>query len=216
MEVQSNQSAEEIHLYNLYPMPGILGKKIGMTRIIQDDGRVIPLTVVQCTPNVVTQVKTAEKDGYPAVVLGFTALSKPKKTKAFHFQREFKLIENGEEPKKGEEVKVDIFEVGEKVKVTGISKGKGFAGVIKRHNFSRGPETHGSHHHREPGSIGMCTKPGRVLKGKKMPGRMGGDQVSLRSVEVVFVDSEKNLLGISGPLPGANGELIIIRKTIKN
>jgi large subunit ribosomal protein L3 len=193
-------------------MPGILGTKKGMTRIIQDDGRVIPLTLLQCDPNVITQVKTEEKDGYPAVVLGFTALSKPKKTKKFRYQREFKTIENGEEMKKGDEVKVDIFELGEKVKVTGISKGKGFAGVIKRHNFSRGPETHGSHHHREPGSIGMCTKPGRVLKGKKMPGRMGGDQVSLREVEVVFVDPEKNLLGIKGPLPGANGELIIIRK----
>ena len=213
MEVRLNQSARGIYLYNLYSMPGILGKKIGMTRLIQDDGRVIPLTVVLCEPNVVTQVKTTEKDGYPAVVLGFTALSKPKKTKAFHFQREFKLIENGNDPKKGDEIKVDIFEIGEKVRITGVSKGKGFQGVIKRHHFSRGPETHGSHHHREPGSIGMCAKPGRVLKGKKMPSRMGGDQTSLRGVEVVFVDSEKNLLGIKGPLPGACGELIIIRKT---
>lgn len=197
-------------------MPGILGKKIGMTRIIQDDGRVIPLTVVQCEPNVVTQVKTTEKDGYPAVVLGFNALSKPKKTKAFHHQREFKLIENGEEVKKGDEVKVDIFEVGERVKVTGVSKGKGFAGVIKRHHFSRGPETHGSHHHREPGSIGMCAKPGRVLKGKRMPGHMGTDQVTLSSVEIVFIDSVKHLLGIKGPLPGGNGMLVTIRKTAKN
>src|SRR3990167_3951891 len=158
-------------------MPGILGKKIGMTRLIQDDGRVIPLTVVQCEPNQVTQVKTTEKDGYPAVVLGFGSFQKPKKTRPFRFQREFKLIDVNGEMKNGEEVKVTAF-----------SKGKGFAGVIKRHHFRSGPSSHGSHHHREPGSIGMCAKPGRVLKGKKMPGRMGGDQTSLRGVEVVFVD----------------------------
>ena len=197
-------------------MPGIVGTKIGMTRVIQDDGRVIPLTVVQCSPNVVTQVKTTEKDGYPAVVLGFSALNKPSKTKKFRALREFKSLENGDDGNptlnKGDEVNVDIFEAGEAVKITGTSKGKGFAGVIKRHNFSRGPETHGSHHHREPGSIGMCTKPGRVLKGKKMPGRMGGKQVSLRETQVAFVDTEKNLIGIKGALPGAKGGLIVIRK----
>ncbi len=184
-----------------------------MTRIIQDDGRVIPLTVVECTPNVITQVKTAEKDGYPAIVLGFDALKKPTKTKKFRFAREFKTIENEEsEPKKGDEVKVDIFEEGESVKVTGISKGKGFQGVIKRHNFSRGPETHGSHHHREPGSIGMCAKPARVLKGKKMPGQMGNKQVTLVNSAIAYIDSEKNLLGIRGAVPGANGGFVIIRK----
>jgi large subunit ribosomal protein L3 len=195
-------------------MPGILGKKIGMTRIIQDDGRVIPLTVVECIPNVITQVKTTEKDGYPAVVLGFDALSKPKKTLKYRHQREFRTIENEEnsEYKKGDEIKVDIFEEGQSVKITGTSKGKGFAGVIKRHNFSRGPETHGSHHHREPGSVGMCTKPGRVLKGKKMPGQMGNKQVTLINGAIAYIDTEKNLIGIKGAVPGANGSLVIIRK----
>ncbi|MBT5016383.1 50S ribosomal protein L3 [Candidatus Peregrinibacteria bacterium] len=194
-------------------MSGILGRKIGMTRIIQDDGCVIPLTVVECTPNVVTQVKTAEKDGYPAIVLGFNALSKPKKTKKFHHSREFKTLENEENPiNKGDEVKVDIFEEGESVKVTAFSKGKGFAGVIKRHNFSRGPETHGSHHHREPGSIGMCAKPARVLKGKKMPGQMGNKQVTLINSTIAYVDLEKNLLGLKGTVPGGNGNLVIVRK----
>jgi large subunit ribosomal protein L3 len=193
-------------------MTGILGRKIGMTRIIQDNGRVIPLTVIECTPNVVTQVKTADKDGYPALVLGFNAMNKPKKTKKFHHLREFKTLENEETPKKGDEIKVDIFEEGEKVKVTGVSKGKGFAGVIKRHNFSRGPETHGSHHHREPGSIGMCAKPARVLKGKKMPGQMGNKQVTLVNSAIAYVDLEKNLVGLRGAVPGANGGLVVIRK----
>lgn len=195
-------------------MPGILGKKIGMTRLIQDDGRVIPLTVVECSPNVVTQIKTLDKDGYPAVILGFASMSRPTKTKQFHFQKEFKLIENGgAEIKKGDEVKVDIFEVGETVKVTGNSKGKGTAGVIKRYHFGRGPETHGSHHHREPGSIGTCAKPGKVIKGKRMPGRMGNEKVTMRACQIAYVDATKNLIGIKGGLPGANGELIIIRKT---
>ena len=195
-------------------MTGILGRKIGMTRIIQDDGRVIPLTVVECTPNVITQIKTAEKDGYPAIVLGFSALPKPTKTKKFRYSREFKIIENEEttEMKTGDEVKVDIFEEGESVKVTGTSKGKGFQGVIKRHNFSRGPETHGSHHHREPGSIGMCAKPARVLKGKKMPGQMGNKKVTLINSTIAYVDQEKNLVGIRGAVPGANGSYVIIRK----
>lgn len=183
-----------------------------MTRIIQDDGCVIPLTVVECNPNVVTQVKTTEKDGYPALILGFDAFKKPTKTKKFRHQREFKLIENGEAPKKGEEVKVNIFEEGESVKVTSTSKGKGFQGVIKRHNFSRGPETHGSHHHREPGSIGMCAKPARVLKGKKMPGQMGNKKVTLVNAHIVYIDAEKNLLGIKGAVPGSIGGLVIIRK----
>jgi large subunit ribosomal protein L3 len=194
-------------------MPGIMGKKIGMTRVIHDDGRVIPLTVIECSPNVITQIKTAEKDGYPAVVLGFDALNKPTKTKKFYHQKEFKLIESeGEDAmKKGDEIKVNIFELDETVKVTGVSKGKGFAGVIKRHNFARGPETHGSHHHREPGSIGMCAQPGRVLKGKKMPGHMGSNQCTSRG-KIAYIDIENNLIGIKGAVPGAKGGLIIIRK----
>lgn len=193
-------------------MPGILGKKIGMTRLIQDDGRVIPLTVIQCEPNTVVQVKTVEKDGYPALVLGFDALKKPTKNRKFRHLKEFRLQEADESLKTGDNVKVDMFEIGDMAKLTSVSKGKGFQGVIKRHNFSRGPETHGSHHHREPGSIGACTRPGRVHKGKKMPGRMGCDTVTLKGSEIVYLDPEKNLLGVKGPVAGAKGSLVIIRK----
>lgn len=191
-------------------MPGILGKKIGMTRLIQDDGRVIPLTVIQCDANTVVQVKTDEKDGYPAVVIGFDPLKKPTKNRKFRHMREFRISDDS--LKTGDSINVDQFESGERVKVTSISKGKGFQGVIKRHNFSRGPETHGSHHHREPGSIGACAKPGRVHKGKKMPGRMGTDQKTVKG-EVVYLDAAKSLLGIKGSVAGSNGSLIIIRKT---
>ena len=190
-------------------MPGILGKKIGMTRIFQDDGRVIPITIVECEPNEVSQVKTVEKDGYPAIVLGFSKLRKPTKTKKFRFQKEFKT-EN--EHKKGDKITLESFQEVEEVKVIGISKGKGFQGVIKRYNFSRGPETHGSHHHRKPGSIGACAKPGRVHKGKKLPGHMGTDKVTTRGVKIVYLDQEKNLIGLRGPVPGPNGGLVIIQK----
>lgn len=193
-------------------MPGILGKKVGMTRLIQDDGRVIPFTVIECQPNKVVQIKTEEKDGYPAIVLGFDALKKPSKNRKWRHIREFRPTEKDDSLKTGDNIKVDIFEVGETAKITSISKGKGFQGVIKRHNFSRGPETHGSHHHREPGSIGACAKPGRVHKGKKMPGRMGMNKKTLENVEVVYLDPEKNLLGLKGSVAGSKGSLIIIRR----
>lgn len=199
-------------------MPGILGKKVGMTRIIQDDGRVIPLTVVECTPNVITQVKTTEKDGYPAIVLGFDALSKPMKTQKFHHMKEFKIVENpdGNDQglEKGAELTVSRFEIGEVVKVTGVSKGKGFQGVMKRHHFRGGPRSHGSHFKREPGSIGMRAKPGKVIKGMRMAGQMGNENITLREATIVYVDLEKNLLGIKGPIPGSKGTLVIIRKNI--
>jgi large subunit ribosomal protein L3 len=192
-------------------MPGIIGTKIGMTRLILDDGRVIPLTVIQCLPNEVVQVKTVENDGYPAVVLGFDKLKKPSKNRKFRQKREFRISDDS--LKLGDAVNVAQFEEGERVKITSISKGKGFQGVIKRHNFSRGPETHGSHHHREPGSIGASARPGRVHKGKKMPGRMGTDQKTLMSVEIVMVDLEKNIIGLKGPVAGSKSSLIVIRKT---
>ncbi|MBD3360829.1 50S ribosomal protein L3, partial [Candidatus Peregrinibacteria bacterium] len=141
-------------------MSGILGKKLGMTRLMQDDGRVIPITVIECEPNEVTQVKTVEKDGYPAVVLGFSKLKKPKKTKKFLFLKEFQVTQEEQENyRKGDRITLEKLQEIEKVKVTAISKGKGFQGVIKKYNFSRGPESHGSHHHREPGAIGACAKP---------------------------------------------------------
>lgn len=195
-------------------MSGILGKKIGMTRLIQDDGRVIPITVIQCEPSEVTQVKTVEKDGYPAIVLGFAKLKKPTKTKKFRHVKEFRILEEEQEAyKKGDQITVERLRDIELVSITAVSKGKGFQGVIKRHNFSRGPESHGSHHHREPGSIGACAKPGRVAKGKKLPGRMGGAKVSIKKIKISHIDPANNLIGLKGPVPGPNGGLVIINAT---
>lgn len=190
-------------------MPGILGTKIGMTRIINDDGHVVPVTVVQCSPNVVVRTKTTEKDGYDAMVIGFDELKKPKKTKKFATLKEFAIAE-GDDVKAGDKIDVSKLEEVETVTITGVSKGKGFQGTIKRYNFSRGPETHGSHHHREPGSIGACAKPGRVAKGKKLPGRMGTDTVTKKNVPVVHIDKDKNLVCVKGPVPGGNGSTVTI------
>lgn len=191
-------------------MIGIIGKKIGMTRVIHDDGRVIPITVVKCTPNKVVQVKTSEKDGYPAVVLGFDELSRPTKNKSFRVKKEFRVNEG--ELEMGAQIDVAMFEAGTKVQISGISKGKGFQGVIKRYNFSRGPETHGSHHHREPGSIGCRAKPGRVAKGKKLPGHMGVERITLKDCEVVLIDVAENLIAIKGAVPGSKNSIITITK----
>lgn len=194
-------------------MSGIIGKKIGMTRVFQDDGRVIPVTVIECEPNEVTQIKTVEKDGYPALVLGFSKLKKPTKTRSFRRLKEFRI--DGAETenfKKGDQLSVENFAEVEMVSVTAVSKGKGFQGVIKRHNFSRGPESHGSGHHREPGSVGACAKPGRVHKGKKLPGRMGNAQVTLKKVKVVSVHPTKNIICLKGAIPGPNGSVVTIKK----
>ncbi len=190
-------------------MPGILGRKIGMTRIIGEDGASIPLTVVECTPNTITQVKTVEKDGYSAIVLGYKELKNPSKNKKYYYQREFK-VENSEEFEIGTQVTVENLKEIEKVQFTSISKGKGFQGVVKRHNFKTGPNSHGSKHHRNPGSIGSGTAPGRVMKGKKLAGRMGGDKLTFKSVPLVYLDSEKNILGIKGPIPGGKNNLVAI------
>lgn len=192
-------------------MPGILGKKIGMSRLLQDDGRVIPLTLVYCEPNIITQVKTKEKDGYPAIVLGFSKLKKERKNKKFYFQKEFR-VDAENEYKKGDAIDLNIFKNGEVVRITGTSKGKGFQGVMKRHHFAGGPKTHGSHMKREPGSIGARAKPGRVHKGKRMAGHMGFENVTIEKTPIVHLDSEKHLIGIKGPVPGAPNSLVIIRK----
>ena len=186
-----------------------MGKKLGMTRVIQEDGRVIPITVVQCEPNQVLQVKTNGTDGYPAIVLGFSKLKKEKKTKKFKFLKEVRLDE-GDEYAKGDMISLEKFAEIKKVFVKAKSKGKGFQGVIKRHNFGRGPETHGSHHHREPGSIGACTKPGRVAKNKKMPGHMGFANLTLKNIKIEYLDLKNNIIGLRGPLPGPNKGLIFI------
>jgi large subunit ribosomal protein L3 len=190
-------------------MPGIIGKKLGMSQIIQDDGRVIPVTFVKCDPNEIVYIKTEDKDGYPAIVLGFDAYKNPSKNKKFKVLKEFR-VEDVTGYKKGQKVTLESMKEVESVTVTATSKGKGCQGVIKRYNFSRGPETHGSHHHREPGSIGMCAKPGRVMKGKKMPGHMGVETVTLKNRPVVTVAVEQNVLGIKGSIPGANNGYIYI------
>lgn len=193
-------------------MSGIIGKKLGMTRLMQDDGRVIPITVVECEPNEVTQVKTVDRDGYPAVVLGFSKLKKPKKTRKFRFLKEFQISEEEQgNYKKGDQITLEKLQETEKVKVTATSKGKGFQGVIRKYNFSRGPESHGSHHHREPGAIGACAKPARIHKGKKLPGRMGGKKVTLNKVDISHIDTKKNIICLKGAVPGPNGGLVIIK-----
>lgn len=192
-------------------MSGIIGKKIGMTRVFEDDGRVIPVTVIQCDPNEIAQVKTADKDGYPALVLGFSKLKKPSKTRKFRFLKEFKVAEGIENYKLGDQVTLESFQEIESVKITSTSKGKGFQGVIRRYNFSRGPESHGSHHHREPGSVGTRAKPGRVHKGKKLPGRMGAAQVTIKA-KVQLIDAEKNIICLKGAVPGPNGGFVTIIK----
>lgn len=191
-------------------MTGILGKKLGMTRVIQDDGCVIPMTIVLCEPNVITQIKTMEHDGYPAIVLGVCALKKPTKTRKYQYLKEFAVKDNTEH-KKGDTVTVETFREGDKVSVTGISKGKGFQGVVKRHHMAGGPASHGSHFKREPGSVGARAKPGRIHRGKRMAGRMGGDTVTSKTA-IVYLDTKKNLLGIRGSLPGGNKSLITIKK----
>jgi large subunit ribosomal protein L3 len=192
-------------------MKGILGRKLGMTRVIQDDGRVIPITVVECEPNVVTQIKTTEKDGYPAIVLGFMQLPHPTKTKKFRHLKEFR-INAEEEIKNGEKVTVEIFKEGETVVITGTSKGKGVQGVIKRHHMAGGPASHGSHFIREPGSIGARAKPGKIHRGKRMSGRMGCETVTMRTL-IAYTDAKKNILGIKGAVPGSVNSLVTIKKT---
>jgi large subunit ribosomal protein L3 len=190
-------------------MPKLLGRKVGMTRVIQDDGAMVPVTVISVPNSIITQIKTEEKDGYAAVVLGFDALKKPTKTKKFRVMKEFRSEEGGGY-EVGKELGLDLLEEVKKVSLVSTSKGKGFAGVIKRWNFSRGPETHGSRHHREPGSVGACAAPGKIAKGKKLPGRMGNKTVTRHKVDVVRVDKEKHLLAIKGAVAGANGGVVYI------
>jgi large subunit ribosomal protein L3 len=207
---------------------GILGKKLGMTQVFTAEGKMVPVTVVEAGPCVVTQLKTVETDGYNAVQMGFGTikdkhLNKPQKghfAKAgvtpVRFAREFRLLGTPEYTL-GQEVKADVFEAGELVDVTGISRGKGFAGTIKRHGFARGPMTHGSKSHREPGSIGsrMSGGGGKVFKGKKLPGRMGTAKVTVQRLQIVRADADRNLILVKGAIPGAKGALIVIRNTVK-
>lgn len=203
---------------------GIIGKKLGMTQVYADNGNVVAATVIQAGPCVVVQRKSAQKDGYCAVQLGLVENRKAKKvakaTKG-HFDkaslppcrvlREFKIAE-ASEVKVGDKVLASSFAVGDKVHVTGISKGKGFQGVVKRHHFAGGDKSHGSMFHRAPGSIGASAFPSRVLKGMRAAGHMGQDRVTVRNLRIVEVDAENNILVVGGALPGAGGGYLVVRK----
>jgi large subunit ribosomal protein L3 len=189
---------------------GLIGKKVGMTQVIQDDGTVVPVTVIQAGPCVVVQKKTVEKDGYEAVQLGFVEFIKPKRvTKAMnaHFN------EGDESPNPGDKVLCDIFRAQERVHVIGTSKGRGFGGLIKRHHFRGGRGSHGSMFHRAPGSIGASAFPSRVIKGMRMAGHLGNDRVTVRNLRVERVDQENNLLYLRGAVPGPAGGYILVEKS---
>ncbi len=207
-------------------MKGILGKKLGMTQIFTDAGVIVPVTVVEAGPMVVTQLKSVENDGYEAVQVGYgdvreKLLNKPQKG---HFAKagvglkrhvkEFRT-ENAQDFALAQEINVSIFAEGEKVDVTGTSKGKGFQGPIKRHNQHRGPMSHGSRYHRGPGSMGAASDPSRVYKGKKLAGHMGAERVTIQNLEIVKIDAENNLLLIKGAIPGPKKGLVVVKKAIK-
>ena len=204
----------------------LIGKKVGMTQIFDENGTVIPVTVIEAGPCTVAQVKTLENDGYEAVQLGFgevkeNKLNKPEKghfakvnVTAKKHLREFRL-DSIEGIKVGDELKADIFAAGEKIDVQGTSKGKGFQGVIKRHGQHRGPMGHGSMYHRRPGSMGATSTPGRVFKGKKLPGHMGRVTVTIQNLDVVKVDMDKNVILVKGSVPGAKGSILKIKSAIK-
>ena len=204
----------------------LIGKKVGMTQIFDEKGKVIPVTVIEAGPCVVAQVKTVESDGYNAVQLGFGDVKESKVNKPIkgHFTkskltlkkhlREFR-IDDVASVKVGDELKADVFVKGDKVDIQGTSKGKGFQGVIKRHGQSRGPMGHGSMYHRRPGSMGPTSTPGRVFKGKKLPGCMGNNTITIQNLEVVSVDLDKNVILVKGSVPGANGAILKIKSSVK-
>ena len=205
---------------------GLIGKKIGMTQIFNEEGKVIPVTVIEAGPCVVSQVKTEETDGYNSIQLGFGAIkeSKVNKPERGHFTkaniaparylREFR-VDSIEDVKVGDELKADIFMAGDKIDIQGTSKGKGFQGVIKRHGQHRGPMGHGSMYHRRPGSMGSTSTPGRVFKGKKLPGHMGHVTVTIQNLDVVKVDMDKNVILVKGSVPGAKGAILKIKSAVK-
>jgi len=205
---------------------GLLGRKLGMTRVFTEDGRWIEVTLLEAGPCTVIQRKTTDTDGYNAVQVGFgetkeTRLTKPLKghfakagVSAKRVLREFR-VDDASDLKAGDEIGTDIFQVGDRVDVSGTSKGKGFQGVIKRHGMGGGPGGHGSHFHRAPGSVGQSADPAKVYKGKRLPGRMGNARVTTQNLEVVTVDPEKNLIAVRGSVPGANGGLVVLKRTVK-
>lgn len=204
----------------------ILGKKVGMTQVFDSEGRALPVTVIEAGPNVVVQKKTVENDGYAAIQVGFVDTKERRVSKPIkgHFEkakvalkkylRELRL-EGAESFEVGQELKADVFAVGEKVDVSGVSKGKGYAGAIKRHNFHRGPMTHGSKYHRQAGSMGGSSDPSRTFKGKKLPGHMGSQNVTVLNLEIVMVDPERNVILVKGGVPGIRGSLVMIKDSVK-
>jgi len=204
--------------------PGIIGKKIGMTQLFQESGETVAVTAIQAGPSVVTQIKSRDRDGYDAIQVGLienkvkqSQLSSPEKghlrgLENVRYLREFRTADISS-VKRGDKVDVSFLKQGDLINITGFSKGRGFAGVVKRHHFAGGPKTHGqTDRHRAPGSIGATTFPGRVLKGKRMAGHMGNRRVSARNLEVIQADPERNLLLVKGAVPGANGGLLVIEK----
>lgn len=204
----------------------LIAKKIGMTQIFVEDGSLVPVTVLQAGPCTVTQVKTMDNDGYSAIQVGFEDKKEKHTTKpeqghfdkagvAFkRFVKEFRL-ENSEEYVVGQEITADVFEAGDKIDVSGTSKGKGYQGAIKRHNFSRGPMAHGSKYHRSAGSMGAASFPGKVFKGNKLPGHMGAEAVTIQNLEIVRVDAEQNLILVKGAVPGPKKSIVTVRDAVK-
>jgi large subunit ribosomal protein L3 len=202
----------------------IYGKKLGCTQIFNESGNALYVTAIEAEPCIVVQVKDDKKDGYNALKVGFGKIKERKATKPHEGEfsknkvdlkrslREIRVDKFDQEYKPGDSLDVKIFKVGDKVKITGNSKGKGFAGVIKRHGFHRGRMSHGSHSHRIPGSVGMCSTPSRIAKGKKMPGRMGGSRVTVPGSEIVDIIEDQNLILVKGSVPGAKGSLVFLRK----
>ena len=199
---------------------GLIGRKVGMTQVFEPDGTMVAVSVLAIEPNTVTRLRTTDRDGYTAVQVGTDVVKKLNKPDSGQLRdlpkvssiREFR-VDNVDDYSVGQVLAIsDLFAEGDLVDVTGISKGKGFAGVIKRHNFHRGPKTHGSDHHRAPGSIGPGTTPGRVYRGLKMSGHMGDERVTIKKVRVVRTDTDRNLLLVNGSLPGARGSLILVKK----
>ena len=206
---------------------GLIGKKVGMTQIFDESGKVIPVTVIEAGPCVVAQVKTQDTDGYTAIQLGYGDIKEKKLNKPMkgHFTkvnvtpkkhlREFR-VDSVEEVKVGDELKADVFTAGDKIDIQGTSKGKGFQGVIKRHGQHRGPMGHGSMYHRRPGSMGPTSTPGRVFKGKKLPGHMGSQTITIQNLEVVRVDLDKNVILVKGSVPGAKGAILKLKTSVKS
>ena len=205
----------------------LIGKKVGMTQIFDEQGKVIPVTVIEAGPCIVVQVKTTENDGYQAIQLGFGEVKEHKVIKPLkgHYTkvnltpkkhlREFR-VDSLENVKVGDELKADIFAAGDKLDIQGTSKGKGFQGVIKRHGQSRGPMGHGSMYHRRPGSMGPTSTPSRVFKGKKLPGHMGNQTITIQNLEVIKVDLDKNVILVKGSVPGAKGAILKLKTSVKS